>query len=76
MATASHDTSTAALNGGETRQIRDSKDGPSNARHVNTNAIIAAAVVIYVVYTAIAGPRDYKKLIAGQAALVLSKMKQ
>src|SRR5262249_49872912 len=29
-------------------------------------ASIAAAVLIYVVYTAIAGPRDYKKLIAGQ----------
>jgi len=32
----------------------------------NTNAIIVAAVVIYVVYAAIAGAQDYKKLIAGQ----------
>ena len=33
---------------------------------ITTNPTIASAIAIYVVYTAVAGAQDYKKLVAGQ----------
>src|SRR5262249_15585517 len=59
--------SAAALNEGRIQRGQEiEKVGQATLDTFSTNASIAAAVLIYVVYTAIAGPRDYKKLIAGQ----------